>query len=781
MFKKNKAKLRDKEAFAIKKDSTVENSADEKAILTYQDMTMSMLFLGASGSGKTSAGTYPLLNNFIKDGLSGIVLDVKGDYTPFLLEECPERLFLIGGSEKCTPCSITAGMSRESFRDLIAELVNGGSDLKDYWGTGGIKSALLIYDFHMEAYKSCPTLKKLFDWISNPAEFILPLANYLKNTSGISQELEASLKSNSTEFSILRKGAFDYFINGSKSDNDDPLMFLAPSQHEDAIFGTLSGSTKVNEQYTWHHDKVMGKLEIFGSDPNLVKNLSSEECINIGDLIYKEKKIIAVDMPTTFYGNAGETICRYIRERFYEAVFSYDMEFRTEQNYGKDNFTFMLIDEYQNYKNLKPEGRYNDNKFVDKSRSFGHINVFSTQGIDSLLSDSDTSTVYSFLQNVRNLICLSTNGIATQRYLSEIEKGHNFHELSHPEKMGVCYYNFPKNSAKNNGCDYGIGELGTYYNNFLNKEYSTSSFSDYISKPVAVSNPFFRVSFRQQNIDRIVILTHKNGAVKDDFMASYKSRLRRLCNDNQFSKNDLKIDPPFVKYFSANPSNKSMKSTLKKVIRDDCVNSTFIIIRGGGSEEDFEFYNDQESIDVIKNAIESKNIGNFYSALGHFKNKTSMDKLSLLESHTPSDLGTQFADIHFNQIVNGLNDVIVEDEKYNDMANEYITSNPPLHLTKDDYFSETCKMSHLFLSSKYSKIRGADLIFLNKDILTEIGVSSNSLEIKDMAYKALIQRINIDKTIKDKRTSIDSFICDFVNKFVNEFSSCEHIHIHRNI
>lgn len=594
--------------------------------ISYGDATSSLLVTGSTGSGKTSSVMYPVLDNLCENKCPGIILDVKGDYINFmegLRDKGQSNIVFIGGSERCKGFNIMQGMNRHSFISLIESISTKQKGAGNYWGSKAVNSSLLIYDYLNSAQGRNPTLAELAHYLIEPASLVEDLSGFILGAKTISKDLESSIKKGvSDEFSIIRMGVSSH-----------PFPEIAAP-----IFNMRKGqeASRLSEQFTWHHDSLINALGEFIDNPILKEKLSStsEGSLDMADMIYEKNSVLVVDMPITVYSRAGHALCNLLRSQFYSAIFSYDATRRVEKGFGKDKFSFMLIDEYQTYANFESDhGIYNDNTFVDKSRSFGQINIFSTQGISSLLSTCGKGhSVDSFIQNVRNKIFLSTDDSETINKVKMLSEDGCSSEIVRPDKIGTCFVYLGKNSKVGGGAAYGLGMLGIKNSKYLNSNFGGVNESMYLFDDTPVENPYKIKS--SENISRIVVLTHRYGMVKDDFISGILDGCRMLARD---PKEILESIDFF--YFPKKPTSEQMTSTFKSIL-DKCGKSdTLCFIRGGGSDEDFCFYNDKETYRTIERTKAKGKIRDFIASIGHHDNQTAVDKISSIKASTPTQLG----------------------------------------------------------------------------------------------------------------------------------------------
>jgi hypothetical protein len=417
-------------------DKTFLSFSDVKFIpsevsITFAEAATNVIALGGTGSGKTTGVLMPALYNLMINRCPGLVMDAKNELTSFCIEHAKEdQLYLIGGSNQCSPINILEGITSECFRAFLNDISVIKSDNNNFWGTGAVRDAMLVFYYYKAAYNRTVTLAELYEVIKNPMDFCEELIKWVQAQEKIEEQLLMSLKEvDSSSFSIFALCSVSF----------ERKDFL-PIKSEDKT---------INEQYAWHSQNFIRALSPFATNRLLRDNLSAIEqgAVDFEELIYDRKMVVALDMPAAIYAESAYVVSRLIRDRFYTAVLKTPVSKRKQLGFGVDRYTFMIVDEYQNIMRVASDaashGLIDDNVWLSQSRGFDHINVFATQGISSLYVNSrKNSEINALLQNIRSSIYLSTSDISTLSYIKSIMPDYEkvVGELLTPKEQGKMLF-----------------------------------------------------------------------------------------------------------------------------------------------------------------------------------------------------------------------------------------------------------------------------------------------------------------------------------------------------
>ena len=360
---------------------------DERYVITFGDATRNICVLGGTGRGKTESIMLPAAARMIANDCVGLVLDAKGDFV-ILSDQFPERTMVIGPGY-ASQINLLGGNDVSVFRALIEEMHGKYHQHEKYWGSMGVEDAILIFLYVRESGHE-PTLKDIHDGLAEPKPFCLQLERFLRSREKISKALIDQIKSRKQdEFGMLRLGGF---------------------------LGIESESPRAAEQYSWQTNAIVKSLAVIVSNPELERAFCTAGSPDVAQLAFSDQKTLILDVNADEYPDAAFTIGRMLRLQYMRAVSTTYRE-RQVLGVGRDVFSFMLIDEYQQYVNAavhrQTDSLRDDNTWFDRSRSYGHINIVATQSMSSLFAQVDRSAADTIVQNCRTSIILPSTDVPT--------------------------------------------------------------------------------------------------------------------------------------------------------------------------------------------------------------------------------------------------------------------------------------------------------------------------------------------------------------------------------
>ena len=301
------------------------NSREEIEI-DFKTATTNIAIFGGTGTGKTTGVCYPAIYNLIENNCSGLVLDVKGDYTKLAREinrQQEGRIFLLGVKHDCARFNLIAGIEPEKLKSFLEYGVSSiRGDLNKYWGSNAIEDTVLAYEVLAE-HSINPTLSDLYHMTTKPEDLHVLVKD-------CSEELKDKIE---------RRVASDGFSIFNKSNDTDSLS--------------------KREQRTWQFSALNTVLRPFYEDPLLNHHFCNNDfSLSIADIIYKERKSIVLEVPFSKYAVSSLFILKLFKAGFIDTIKQQDISDLKRKGYGSDTFTFMLIDEYQHLPKIRQAGRH---------------------------------------------------------------------------------------------------------------------------------------------------------------------------------------------------------------------------------------------------------------------------------------------------------------------------------------------------------------------------------------------------------------------------------------
>ncbi|SNC59402.1 protein of unknown function [Marinobacter sp. es.048] len=383
--------------------ASIQSGMDRSVVITFEDANRHLITLGATGTRKTTSVQAPVILRMIDTGCSGLVVDVKGEYR-HLAEKYPDRVMVIGADKDATPYNLIQGLSDEQFTAFLNE--HRTSTKEPYWGAMGVQDAKFVRKTYQLMGQE-PTLADIVDALKDPQTFVRlcdAFFKYQRSLPGDYLDLFKAVRSN--RFSILAMG-------------DSSLLDVGSPGMDD-----------VQKQYSWQTNGLISALAPFSTDACLREKFSPKwaenaeepesEMPRMQDLLYRDRKVLLMDIPVDRFGQTAHVISRLMRIRLVSAITGFRQH--RQVGCGRDFYTFFAADEYQHLINIDQEGASNglfdDTTFFDRCRGYGHINVVATQSVSALQArTSERVAVDCLLQNIGTVICFSSADPATDRLL----------------------------------------------------------------------------------------------------------------------------------------------------------------------------------------------------------------------------------------------------------------------------------------------------------------------------------------------------------------------------
>lgn len=385
--------------------TSINDGIDNAVVITFDDANRHLMTLGTTGSRKTTSVHAPAIVRLIETGCSGLVVDVKGEYR-HLADKYPEQVMVIAADVDvdAKPFNLIQGMSDEQFTAFLNE--HRTSIKEPYWGAMGVQDAKFVRKTY-QLMGSEPTLANVVDALKDPQTFVRLCDAFVKFKSSLpSDYLDLLTAVRSNRFSILAMGG------STLLDIDAP------------------GMEDVQKQYSWQTNGLISALAPFSTNTCLRQKFSPKldeneeeadsEVPSMEDLLYRDRKVLLMDIPVDRFGQTAHVISKLMRIRLISAITGFRRH--KQVGCGEDFYTFFAADEYQHIVHLdqggNDNGLFDDTTFFDRCRGYGHINLIAVQSVSALHAKSDAGmAVDCLLQNIGTVIVFSSADPATDRLL----------------------------------------------------------------------------------------------------------------------------------------------------------------------------------------------------------------------------------------------------------------------------------------------------------------------------------------------------------------------------
>jgi len=368
---------------------------DEGDTLSFDEGTHGVLVIGGVGRGKTASFMLPMASSLIENGLPGLIIDIKNNFTDQIrkLAKAAGReddIIEIGTHPSATPINILAGLSLDEMHQLFESLIIRGMENSRNidWLHKGIR---ILSDVAM-----------LLHYVSQNNLLFVP--NFVLLDKCI----------NDYEFA---RTVFKMYLD-SAYDAEDYCQRAFVTRVQTSAFHIFTPqdqttSSKYEEQLAFQLYTPRLVLGAITSDNSLCANLSGMDCSLTLDYreLLKNNKIVLLRFKHT-QGHAAKLLARLLKEKYYADIY------RTlDQDYERPKHCFFMADEYQDVINVSPDNTFDDFSWFSKAREFGCINVVASQALSSLYANSSQrDQVNALVANCSTKIVLQNDDPAADAY-----------------------------------------------------------------------------------------------------------------------------------------------------------------------------------------------------------------------------------------------------------------------------------------------------------------------------------------------------------------------------
>lgn len=420
----------------LKIGKTLNDSSD--VIIPEDGLYQNILITGTIGTGKTSSAMYPILEQFLKQNLGMLILDVKGNFHKKVLE-----------------------LNKIYNRKVIVIELNGN------------------YTYNP---LNKPTLKASI--IANRLRTILTLFSNQQTTDTYWLDKVEIFLTESIKLCRLYNDNYVTFIELHKIVNNSSYLqekinfikqrFLANELNQNEIYDFKTCLDFFQSEFQTLDQKILSIIQseitritqIFVSDLDVSETFCPPKSkVNFNGFSLNSNEIVVLNMNVAEYRNLAKIIATYLKLDFQSEVL---MRLAKHSNYTPLAF---LCDEYHEY------ATENDADFYAQSREAKCISVVSTQSYTSLLKAvKDQNAAKVIIQNLVNKIWFRTDDNFTieeaQKQLGKEDKTKFSRSIS--ENAKETKYSFIMNTFKSDNSSLSESLTTQVYHDFI---YDFNSFS----------------------------------------------------------------------------------------------------------------------------------------------------------------------------------------------------------------------------------------------------------------------------------------------------------------
>jgi hypothetical protein len=376
--------------------------------ISFGEARMHTIVTGSTGSGKTSNFILPAVNNLLKAGFAGLIVDIKGNMTDQIralarLHGREGDILEIGTGPGARPVNLLEGLDENEVLGKVKAMTYGGlkalNSTNDSFIMAGVSATAEIIRMCMLLGKKEPEF----------APTIATVAEMLNDYS-------------------LCAGVYNYFLRviddmDSKCEEKILAARIRNNVFHPCCWTAEKRPKDYDQQVEWAMRTSRFAFTEFAQTPGVNQGFCGHGCRNLylATEIYTNNRIILLRFDTTS-GRVAESLSRHYLEAYYAAVFHNGLYL------PEGRYTFAVIDEFQDIVSLAGGNPYNDARFTAKAREFRNILILGTQSFSALGNRSEAN-VEALVNNCNNKVMLYCEDPWTQ----EVAARHIDADLCHME------------------------------------------------------------------------------------------------------------------------------------------------------------------------------------------------------------------------------------------------------------------------------------------------------------------------------------------------------------
>lgn len=382
LSKQNSAKISSKSSYDIILQNNQNNSnyCNNDVVITEQGLYQNILITGSIGSGKTSGAISNILDQLLKKGIGGLIIDIKGNF----VNEVKSIAKKYNRGNDVIEISLN-----NSFR--YNPLDNG--NLTSLELANVIKKVLVLIS--KDNKNSEPF------WLDKAEEFIRNVITLIRAYN------KGNVDFNEIQSLVINKDYLDKKISYLKE------LILENKFSDDELFEIDSAIDSIKNDFLRLDSRTIGiiKSEITRMTSIFLssKNLNNKFCKESNKIDFNSNKIYVLSLDLSNSEKISKIISTYLKLQFQKQIINFN---------SRNIPVFFLCDEYQEICNSE------DANFFSISREFKCINIVSSQSYSSLLHTLGNEYVTNvILQNFVNKIWFRNDDEYTvKRIISQIGK-----------------------------------------------------------------------------------------------------------------------------------------------------------------------------------------------------------------------------------------------------------------------------------------------------------------------------------------------------------------------
>lgn len=346
--------------------------------VSFADAAHNTLVLGTTGSGKTTSAILPAADRLIAAGFGGVIIDVKGSFSPQIRQLAArhgrlEDVVELGDGPQACRVNLLADISPVRRSEVLRQLLLGmmpASENNISFHLRGLRCVTDAVELLQIMAARCrrPLSLGVLERLMND-----PAYAHAFYTCYVQQHYR---ESNMDEMDLVRR------IDGER------FHFLTRDK-------ALLTDGEWHEQINYQLGAVRTGLSLLRQCAELEAHFFApvKENLWIAERVYRQRKIILLRLSPQC-GESGAMLARIILRDYYAAVMACGAAL------PENAYTFCIMDEAQHFLSVDRTDPYNDNAFLALAREFRNISIVGTQSVTALMArTNDSAAVEAMLGN----------------------------------------------------------------------------------------------------------------------------------------------------------------------------------------------------------------------------------------------------------------------------------------------------------------------------------------------------------------------------------------------
>lgn len=396
----------------------------QEVSLSFRDLTLNVLILGLTGSGKSFGLLLPLLETVMReirdtpveqrtkiallllDGKVALVGDAKA-----LAAKYGSKIRIIGCNPGEYGCDLFDGLLPDEIADTIASASRKGSPSSDaeFWEGGG-----------KNIITHAATLDRAFEVTPEGILQMSRTGERIYSPNGIYETARACKYRGAGLLHEKVKAIIAAARSTDENVRNGILPFMTPALFESIKYLRIDAPDMAKDTLSSYLEHIRAMLSGFSTSTSMRKSFgtaSSDLMLDINS-VFDENTITCTTLSPAVGGESAYVAIKFIKERIYRQS---KVRLQNDKLISLKSRLFVAIDEAQS---IVTTGPYGEAEFLNQSRETGTSYIFASQSPPAFFAafgeTMGGSTTANLLDQFRQKIVASAEGLASHEFIQNL-------------------------------------------------------------------------------------------------------------------------------------------------------------------------------------------------------------------------------------------------------------------------------------------------------------------------------------------------------------------------